>query len=200
MNNILKDLKRLHDAQKQGLFSEFKRAERFGWGVTGYLIAYTPEVFIVEELHWDCFRLNGIIILPRRSVAGLRIFREADWPIRAARQLGITKPVAFRALKKPYQSIVREIIGDSRLFAIEENEIHPKQMFLMEYLESTKLKMRVKSYDQSLNQVDEIYIRFKNITKLTVRDGYCRAAEIGLRVPCPKSVSEGSVSLRGVTH
>lgn len=179
MNKIFKELAK---AQSEGRFAEFKRTERFGWGVTGYLVAYSAELFVVEELDWNYFRLNGITILPRRGVARLRIFREADWPIRAARQLGITKSVAFRALKRPYRSVVREIIGDSRLFAVEENETYPGQMFLVEYLESTKLRMRVKSYDHSLKKVDEIYIRFKDITKIIVRDGYSRAAEVALGV------------------
>jgi hypothetical protein len=174
------NLEKLGKAQKEGRFAEFKRAERFGSGVTGYLIAYTPEVFVVEELHWDCFRLNGLIIFPRRTVSGLRIFTEADWPIKVARQLGIAKQAAFRALKRPYRLIVREIVGDSRLFAVEENEKYPKQMFLVECLESTKLRMRVKSYDRTLKRPEEMYIRFKDITKITVRDGYSRAVELAL--------------------
>jgi hypothetical protein len=176
----LRDLEKLRQAHKEGRFAEFKRARRFGSSVTGYLIAYSEEVLVIEELNWDSFQLNGIVVLPRNSIKRLRIFEQTDWPINAARQLRLTKSVVIRGMKKKCGSIIREIIGDSRLFEVESNQMQPDEMLLVEYVDSTESKMRVKNYDATLKQTDEVEIMFKDITRLVVRDGYCRAAELAL--------------------
>jgi hypothetical protein len=180
------DLEKLRQAHNEGRFAEFKRGKRFGSGITGYVTEYSPEVFVIEELNWDCFRLGGVAILPVKTVAGLRIFAADDWKIRAAKELGVTKRVSFQLTKKPFSSIVKEVMSDSRLMEIESSQSEPDELLLVECLQLTKLKMRVKSYDANLKPACEFDIRFSEITKLTVRDGYCHAAEIGLKVPRQK--------------
>jgi len=174
-------LGKLMKAQAEGRFSEFKRTKRFGSGITGYLTAYSPEVFVIEELNWDCFRFDGVAIIPIRTVSGLRIFAEDDWEIRAAKELGVTKCVYFRSTKKPFFSIVKGVLSGSRLMEVESSQTEPDEMLLVECLQFTQLKMLVKSYDSRLNHASEFDIRFSQVSKLKVRDGYCHAAEIGLK-------------------
>lgn len=179
------ELRRIARSQVTGRFCEFIRSKPCE-NITGYLVGYSSEIAIIEEINWDCFRLNGFSLIWTKSLAKIHIFDESEWPIRAARELGVAKEVRAKFSKKPWLSMVKEFTGRSRLIQIEQERRLPGKLFLCEILDFTNRGLQVRSFARNLLDTEEVTIPFQAITKLTVLDGYSCAAEKSMVTRSPK--------------
>jgi hypothetical protein len=172
---------RIRRAQSSGRFVEFIRWQRYDDTITGYAAHCTPSSIVVEQLNWDTFSMDGLCLFSSSSVARIHVFGESEWPIRAARKLGLTKRVVTQWTKRSYSALLRDLAAKCQLVEVEQERLCPGALFLCEVLECGNARLRVRSYERSLENSQETTMLFRNITKVTSQSGYSRAATVALR-------------------
>jgi hypothetical protein len=171
----------LRKAQKDGKFAEFKRKPRTYYPVAGYLIEQSKQCLVVKELNWDTFAWNGTCLIRTQDVADVHVFGELEWPMIAARSLGLAASTAFSIGEGGLHDVAQRYLHPGDLAQIEKEGTDPGEMFLCVILEMCPDGLWARSYDRTLRSFDETRMPYRDITKVTFGDAYSKAAAIALR-------------------
>lgn len=168
----------LRKAQTEGCFAEFKRKPMSHYPVAGYLIELAKDCLVIREFNWDTFAWNGTCIIRARDVAGVRIFEKHEWPMVAGKELRLVIKTGLNVTSDTFRSVTERHLCEGDLVQIEQEKIHPGDMFLCQVVQLSRNAIQTKSYDRDLQSFEKVEMLYRNITKLSFGDGYSKAARI----------------------
>jgi len=111
----------------------------------------------------------------------VNVFSDSEWPIIAARKLGIAKAVSCSFVDESVHTFVGGSVGEGDLIQIEQEKTHPGEMFLCEVCQINAIGIQVRSYDRYLRDSTELEMQYRDITKITFVDPYSAAAATFLK-------------------
>jgi hypothetical protein len=175
------DLKTLRESQRVGRFAEFLRKPKKYESATGYLLEESPDCVLIELLNWDCFRWNGKCIIWKHTLKSVHSFEGSEWPTIAGKKLEIMHRVEVKNVSGPVENFLKRHFRNDDIILVEQEGVWPNELFLCKILAINRNGLRVKSYDRTLRNADEIAIPYRSITKITFGDGYSIAASAALK-------------------
>jgi len=179
-NKLTAKIVALRRAQQRGRFAEFVRAPRDFGTVAGYLLEHCADCFLLEEFNWDCFKWNGKCIIMSRDVKEIRIFKQSDWPILAGEAQQMLRAVSPARRTETLPRFLARSINSGDVIEVEQERRCPADLFLCKVRQFGERGLLVTSYDTSLRGT-ELEISYKDLTKVSFRDGYSNAVKFALR-------------------